>query len=221
MAIYAVLFAVFIATVTGMYFYGRSKAGKDFDSLLAERDALIAQQSSIENENTRLNETNIALQRESQVEKEGYRKIDTTLRELQSEVLELKEEVAFYRSIVAPREASRGIRVQRFQISRNGDTQSYRYKLVLTQVIKRARKAKGKIVVMLKGVKDGKHTQLTLKDITDAKDKSLPFNFRYFQSFDGDIILPEGFSPSRVELKIVSKRAKLEKKFSWSSLLSS
>lgn len=217
--VYIVLAVVVCATVLGAYFYGRSKAKLDFDHLLTQRDRLVTENSQLKNTNTDLNEKNIALQRESQIDKEGYSHIDSNLQKLQSEILELKEEVAFYRSIVAPRESSRGLRIQRFEFSSNGDEQSFRYKLVLTQVIKNARITSGNISMTFLGIKDGKFTQLTLDDISSVKSKKIDFRFRYFQSFDGDVILPEGFMPSRVKLTISDKHASVEKQFDWPSLL--
>ena len=218
-AVYVALVIVVCAMIFGAYFFGRSKAHLDFDSLLTQRDKLLGENAKLSSDNSDLHEKNIMLKRGSQIEKEGYTHINATLQKLQSEILELKEEVAFYRSIVAPRESSRGIRIQRFEFSSNGDEQSFRYKLVLTQVIKNARITSGHISMNILGIKNGKFTQLPLNDISSAKSKQINFRFRYFQKIDGDVILPEGFVPSRVKLTISDRRTSVEKQFDWPSLL--
>ena len=46
--------------------------------------------------------------------------------------------------------------------------------------------------------------------------KKFPFKFKYFQNFEGDLIIPDGFVPSRVNVKVTSNRVSLDKTFSWS-----
>ncbi len=215
---YVVIFVLLLLAIVGgyaLYKYGLSRAGHDFESLTLEREFLQTEISRLETELAEQRDQAVALQRSSEIDKQAYREVDESLRSLQSEILELKEEVAFYRSIVAPRESAKGLRIQRFKIEANRQPRSYRYKLVLTQVIKHSRITRGSVELNIEGLQNGQQHVLNLKQVESAKLDKLSFRFKYFQNFEGDMLLPEGFVPSRVLLKVVSNRVTIEKTFDW------
>lgn len=210
----ALVFAV-IAGGFLIYDYGKSRANFDFDSLENESEVMHEQFGKLTREIDSLQQKLVASERSREIERQAYSEVDDSLRDLQAEILELKEEVAFYRSIVAPRESSRGLRIQRFKITPTAQNKTFRYKLVLTQVIKNNRVTRGEVEIQIEGVQNGKHRTLSLASVSVEKQQKLPFRFKYFQSFEGDLIIPDGFVPSRVNVKVVSNRVTLDKTFGW------
>jgi hypothetical protein len=212
--IVALVFAV-LAGGFLVYDYGHSRANFDFASLENEREVMHEQLEKLTRELESLQQKLVASKRNSEIEQQAYSEVGDSLRGLQAEILELKEEVAFYRSIVAPRESSRGLRIQRFKITPSNQNKTFRYKLVLTQVIKNNRNTRGKIEIHIEGVQKGKHRTMSLAEVSVEKQNELPFKFKYFQSFEGDLIIPGDFVPSRVNVKVVSNRVTLDKTFDW------
>ena len=50
----------------------------------------------------------------------------------------------------------------------------------------------------------------------------LPVNFRYFQRFEGEVLLPPGFTPQRVEIDVVVRKPKTDRvsvAHDWSELM--
>jgi hypothetical protein len=211
--IIVLLIVLAIVLVYAAYDFGHSRAGFDFENLQQARDALQKALQERERSVAELQDRIAVLEQAAEIDKQGYREVDESLRNLQSEILELKEEVAFYRSIVAPRESSRGLRIQRFKITPGSEAHSFRYKLVLTQ----GKIARGNVHMDIVGVRDGRHETLSLDRVATGKTDKLSFRFRYFQNFEGDLLLPADFTPSRVSLKVVSRRVTLEKSFDWPS----
>ena len=212
-----ILALIFVVIAGGflLYDYGRSRADFDFASLESEREVMHEQLEKLTNDIDTLQQQLVASKRIGAIEKQAYSEVDNSLSVLQAEILELKEEVAFYRSIVAPRESSRGLHIQRFKITPTAQDKTYRYKLVLTQVIKNNRITRGKVLIKFEGVQNGKHRTMTLVDMSSGNKEKLPFKFKYFQKLEGDIILPDGFAPSRVSIKVISNRVTLDKTFNW------
>lgn len=211
--------AIIIAVVAAgflIYDYGRSRANLDLTSLENDRELMHKQNENLMNEIDSLQQKLVASKRGSEIEQQAYSEVDDSLRDLQSEILELKEELAFYRSIVAPRESARGLRIQGFKITPASQDKTFRYKLVLTQVIKNNRTTSGKVEIQIEGVQNGKPRTMNLTEVSIEKKKEFPFKFKYFQNFEGDLIIPDGFVPSRVNVKVTSNRDSLEKTFSWS-----
>ncbi len=215
---------VFPMVGAGLYYLGSQRAGYDRLVVAQERAVMEARIQELELERDQLRDRVALLERSSQMDREAYDKLDQTLKGLQAELLELREEVAFYRGIVSPRQASAGLRVERFRVEPQASTADgprlYHYNLVLTQVLKNDRTARGVVMVTVEGVQDGRPTAYALYRLTpDTKDKEkLPFRFRYFQKFEGDLILPAGFSPRTVKVEVRPRRGKaFVEAFPWPS----
>jgi len=67
---------------------------------------------------------------------------------------------------VSPREASRGLRLQSFTLEPNGP-RSWRYKVVLTQVLKNDRLARGTVRLKVDGLQGGNPRSLELASLTE------------------------------------------------------
>jgi len=174
----------FIALIIGgwsLFDYGRYLAGYDSVTYTEERDALLLTNSELEQKVDRLREKKALLERAAQIERQAYDELDITLKMLQGEILELKEELAFYRGIVSPQDASSGLHLQRFNIEANGKSRSYRYKIVLTQVLKNDRLATGKVQLSIDGMKNNQSRTLSLKELSEKSVKERDYKFKYFQ----------------------------------------
>lgn len=217
--LYLVLLAVILLLAGWSLFeYGRFTAGYDSIDALKERSQMITFQDGQEDQIDLLREDKATLERASQIEKQAYAELNGTLKVLQAELLELKEELAFYRGIVSPRDASAGLRLQHFQLEPNGQTRGFRSKVVLTQVLKNDRLARGLVRITVEGLVEGQGKTLTLKDLTEKRIKELKYRFKYFQNLEEDLILPEGFKPVRVTIQVVPTKGKnkmIEKTIDW------
>ncbi|MGE0082144.1 MAG: DUF6776 family protein [Thiohalomonadaceae bacterium] len=206
-----------VALGWGLFDYGRHRAGVDFVSAKEDAARLTEVNARYEQTINELRERQAVLERSNQIEREAYKQLETTVAGLQDEIAELKGELAFYRGIVTPGEAKAGLRVQSFELAANGLERGYRYKLVLTQVLKNDRVATGRVTVAIEGNQDGRITTLDLNDVaTEGKD--LAYRFKYFQNFEGNLVLPEGFSPVRVTVKLNprdQRHERVEKIFDW------
>jgi len=180
-----------------LYEYGRFSAG--FDSFQASdvQKALRKRSDALENQIDNLREEKAVLERNAQI-----------------------KELAFYRGIVSPRDAAQGLHLQRFKVEPNGKPRGFRYKVILTQVLKEDRTARGSLMLAFEGVLNNEAKVLNLQDVSEKHIKEENFSFRYFQNIEGDVQLPPGFKPQRVTIKVVPRhhsgqKESLEKTFDW------
>ena len=211
---------LFILIVSGwtLFDYGRFLAGYDSRESESEIDSLFKTQKNLEQSIENLREDKAVLQRAAQIERKAYNELDTTLKVLQAEILEHKEELAFYRGIVSPKDSSSGLYLQKFFLSQNGESRGYRYKVVLTQVLKNSRLITGKIKLQFDGLLNGESKILELKEVTAKKVRELSYRFKYFQNVEGAVEFPEGFSLLRVKVQILPRgrqRDMIEKTIEW------
>ena len=204
-----VIVAVSLFAVWTAYSLGYRKAGYDNNVLNNEQQNLQEQIYQLGQKNTELRNKYIHLQRSTLVDKQAMTEVDTSLHDLQDEILELKEEIAFYRGIVAPVETASGLNITSLKLHGIGENSGYHFKLVLTQLMKNDSMVKGKAKIYVDGILDGMQKDLNLK-------------FKYFQNIEGDIVLPQGFVPSRVLIDLLpsgNHTTRIKKTFDWSDIV--
>ncbi len=212
--------AVAVVLVGGweLYHLGKSRAGGDLDSLYAERERLQDQLSVLDARNADLERQIAALERATQVDRQAYAVFKEERTGLQSEIKGLREELAFYRGVLAPSKDKVGLQAQDFDVVPALGSGRYRYRFVLTQSGKKDQVAKGVVHVFVEGLQDDEVKRLSLSELTGDENTDIPYRFRYFQTIEGDVQLPEGFITERVVVQAVpasAPRLPLEWTFDW------
>ncbi len=207
----------------GLFDYGRNRAGYDSAEVARERIAMQAALDESRAAGTVLSQEVANLERHREIDRQAYAEIENTLKVLQLENQELREDIAFLRGIVSPIESAQGMRVQSLSFAASDDTsRGFSYKLVLVQVTQEARLTKGVIRLTVQGLQEGSPAELSLKEL-GQKSEQIPFGFKYFQRVQGEVQLPEGFEPARAVVKVVAdrpKKATLERSFEWRDIAS-
>lgn len=215
-----VIIALVGAMIWMSYEYGRRMAG--FNS--SDADLVInSQQVEIETLQSKLAEyqrQTAMLERNSKIEDDTTGQLKKSLTQAQNEVLELKKELAFYKSIVAPEQGKPSMVIQTIQLKKDvaGD---YDYKIMVRQQGRNDRFARGTIAVTIEGINQGAKQALALSDVSDDASKPMNFGLKYFQNFTGKLKLPQGFvaESMRVKLKPSSKTLEsVDEKFPWDDL---
>lgn len=211
-----------ILSAWGIYEVGFLKAGYDNESLYSERDLLREQIDIVRGESRQLREQVAVLERAAQIDNEAYAEVERSLKEAQNEMLELKSEVAFYRSIVSPVETASGLTITSFRLASIGEEHSYRFKLVLSQLKTNDQVVTGHARIVWEGLMGGAQKQLGLKELSGGVLDQLKLRFKYFQNIEGDVVLPEGFLPSRVVVEVIpdgKDGTAFKKSFGWSDIV--
>ncbi len=188
-----------------------------------EKETLLARINELEARNYNLVQKNAHLDGISKIEHEAYQRSNQTLVELQQVILAQKEELIFYQGIVSPENAALGVNLQSFEVTPRSNPNLYGYKLVLTKQGKISKRLMGSAKIIIRGEVDGAVSEVRLSKIrVENNGKATKFNFRYFQVFEGDIELPEGFIPYEVEIGINPTTRKVKsysETVSWAELI--
>jgi hypothetical protein len=202
-----------------LFEYGRYTAGFDQADAVRAHDGLVAANKRLTKTVSDLQEKQAVLQRTSQIDHQAYTDLQGNLKNLQDEILELKEELAFYRGIISPRDASPGLRLQSFRVEPTGQARDYRFTIVLTQVLnKNDTVTRGEVRLHIDGLQDGRQKDLSLREVNAKRVRALSYKFKYFQNIEGELLLPRGFKAQRVTVQVLPygrERDKIEKTFDW------
>ena len=215
------LVALVVVAVWLSYETGRRTAGFDAASVSEVVDSMQNQITALEGELAESRRQTAMLERNSQIDGDTSAELKRTLSEAQSEALELKKELAFYKSIVAPEQGKPSIVIQTIQLKPELPIGQYGYKIMVSQQGKNNNFARGVIDVSVEGTKLGKKQVVALTSISDEAKKPMKFGFKYFQNFKGTLILPEDFVAEAMRVKLKPKSKTLEpvdERFPWADL---
>jgi hypothetical protein len=222
LALYLTLVAVVLAGGWAVFEYGRSRAGFDGHAAREAQGALATRIMELEAENRRLSGENAVLEQARDIDRRAYEEVDHNLAALQDELLELKEEAAFYRRLVNASDA-KGLQIESVKLQRDGESAEYHYRLVLTQYTSPPSLTQGDVRMSVAGLINGVQTELSHQELLGADKGALSFRFRHFQELAGSLTLPPGFVPMRLILKVAPRdagKAPLERTYPWTELFS-
>ena len=212
-----------------LYSYTRATTVTDFEraqleveQLRDDRRSLSKQLRAALAEVDQLKDQVAYANRSSEIDSQACETVKGSLSNLQAEVSDLREQLAFYRGIVAPDVSKAGVRVYEFKVVKNPTSQAYQYELVLIQSTRSERQVGGRIQIQIEGISRGAQQTLKLDETLAGSAQNLQFSFKYFEQFTGDFRLPEGFKPIRVLVTLVPTTAKspsVREQFDWARIM--
>ncbi len=214
------LFCVVLAAIWAAYEYGRFSPDNISPDLQTYIIDLENQLDAARVEIVESQRQASMLERNRQIDDDASVQIRETLVEVQNEVLTLKKELAFYKSIVTPEQGDRSLLIQMVEVKPDSDG-GFHYKVMVSQRGRNDKFARGTIDITIDGVENGKTATLKLSDVSNEIKKTIKFGFKYFQIFEGVMTLPETFQPEKFRVSVKPKTAKMkpvDKQFSWSDL---
>lgn len=200
--------------------YGRNIAGYNSTDSEAYIEQLQAQLEESQAEIVENKRQATMLERNNHIDDDASSQLKETLVQTQNEVLVLKKELSFYKSIVAPEQGSRSLAIQTIQLKANA-AGGYDYKIMVSQRGRNDQFARGTVDVSIEGVSKGQPVTLKLAEVSNDTKEPMKFGFKYFQNFEGAMILPEAFQPDFIHVNVKPSKGKIkaiDEQFAWSDL---
>ena len=200
------------------YLYDRIRIGSAWRGLLAESSE---QSQNLEEANKHLRERLAILERSSQIDKQATAEVRQHLQDMQDQLFQMKEELEFYRGIVASSKTNIGLRVQGLRISALAQPDRFHFKVVLTNVDKGDKVSTGRLSVQIVGKQDAVARTFDLTGLLDGGG-TLKYSFSHFHRVEGDLKLPQDFEPESVKVSIIpdgTNRVADSKSYAWMKVL--
>ncbi|ABE48329.1 hypothetical protein Mfla_0058 [Methylobacillus flagellatus KT] len=157
---------------------------------------------TLERQPTRKELMNRAVQaeRQLQVQRVAQEKLTHDYAQAQDELMKLKEDLAFYKSMHNSGAALQGVKLTRLFVEKGKESGHYQYHLVLSQQSDAGRSVQGNLSFILQGRnQQGQVVRVPLL-LQPANNTHAKVNFRYHQRLDGSFTLPGGIKVEEVEL---------------------
>jgi hypothetical protein len=215
----AVLFGVAAAALGG-WAYGYYTTLLTQQSAQADRAQLLSQLEAQELENSELRRQIAILDRSSVMDQAANEEVQNTISTLRERVAQLEQDIVYYRQVVSEETEDTGLIIGQFDISTSDQPASYRYKLVMRQEDADGDTfLVGHVNINLVGRVQEEQVVYPLRELSDDEDQlDIRLRFKYFQNIEGELALPEGFEPDRIQIAAVSVEPvekTINQDFSW------
>jgi hypothetical protein len=185
----------------GGFELGRSSAGYFVVNSMHEQFELRRRNQALDEENENLRHRAAVAEVGQRVDRQAQTDAQRMMSELQAETSRQKQELQFYRGLVARQFGAGTLRVQELRIRPEEEDRRYRVLITLVQAATRDTIANGTVAFSIEGQSARKPQTLALADIEIDKRRQFPFSLRFFQQIEVPIELPPDFRPERLHVE--------------------
>lgn len=194
-----------VAGLTG-YVYGYKAGEQGRSASNQDLNRLTTDLAAMEDENANLQRRLAVVERASLIDRQTAQELQAAIAAQRERITQLERETAHYRQVVAEDISHTGLVIGDFDIDPTADPGRFKYKLVVRQ-----RDAdgdtflEGHVNVRIFGRQDDEEMLFPLSELSDTESEvDIELNFRYFQSIEGELSLPDSFIPEKVHITAVS-----------------
>jgi hypothetical protein len=213
--VYALAALVVVALLFGVWGAWRVFAPSSADTrgrLAATERQLAVAKAYIEDQEQQV----ATLKRSDQISRDANRDLQGALAEREEEIAGLRADMAFYERLVGATGQRRGLSVHAIRLqSQGGDV--WHFATTLTQNLNRGAVSTGQMSLAVEGTQAGKLRKLAWADLRrQPQAPGVAYSFKYFEQVEGDVFLPAGFTPVRVEVRLQPRNGgSVTESFSW------
>ena len=153
------------------------------------------------------------------VDRESLELVRRELTQYKEQIASLEEGVRFYRGLMSPGELDRGFSLRPIELVARESAGRYGYRIVARQEASEHPLLEGELRAEVVGLQDGEVRILPLAELSSEMDAGpAKLRFRYFQTLEGELQLPEGFEPSTVNIVAVIRSprpAEVSESYPW------
>lgn len=201
------LFTAFVLIIGGTMFWvyhlGGDFTGTNIRGMRDKIDNLSQQVDTLTKENARL--SSLADAGESQVNmmRASRDQLANQVSSLESENVKIKEDLAFFDSLLPTNLGNQGLTINRVQMDKVSPTQ-LRYRLLVLRGQQRTNDFIGQLAIDVTLSKNGKVQVMHFPaGLLDSEKERFKLSFKYYQRVDGVLTLPEGAVVKSVLVKVI------------------
>jgi hypothetical protein len=184
------------------YDFGRRNAGFDRSSADREQARLQEMNGKLEDENAALRREVAGVDRKLQIELSTQGNLSGQIQALSEENALLKEDLAFFQTLMASGSEPGGVSINRFRVQPDALPGEYRYRLLVVQSKQRVREFHGRLQFVVDLDESGRPTVITIPAEND-NNQTYALSFKFYQRVDGTFMLPPGAIVKRVQVRVL------------------
>ncbi|WP_050464982.1 DUF6776 family protein [Herbaspirillum autotrophicum] len=204
--------AVFLAVVVGLggaiamwaYDLGRNFAGLNPSGMKDQVATLSEQVRKLGAERDQLSSSANAAESQLNIERSAQTQLAGQIKALETENAKLKEDLAFFESLLPTNIGVQGITIQRLKAEIIAPNQ-LRYRLLVIQGEKGAREFTGNLQLSVTVLQAGKSAIINFPEQNAADLARYKLAFKYYQRVEGILTLPEGATIKAIQARVLDR----------------
>lgn len=136
------------------------------------------------------------------IERSAQKQLAEQVKSLVAENTRLKEDLAFFESLLPNATGPAGIAIRRLKVDQIAPNQ-LRYRLLIMQGGKGDRRFTGTLQLAVTTLQDGKSAMMTFPEGIPAEQQKFKLNFMHYQRVEGVLTLPEGAQTKLVQARVL------------------
>lgn len=212
-----------LAAAAAGFLYGQHDASRNYLVTAADNQILVAELTSVREEAASLRSQVAISGRTSIMDQRANEEVQSTINGLRQRIMQLEQDVSFYRQVMAPEQLETGLIIAEFALTPTEFPGRYRFKAVFRQAGAGDSVLEGRVQIAVSGARNGEQVEVPLQELVPEPgvvDSTL--RFRYFQNIEGELEVPDDFVPGQIEVRADSVRPterQVEKIFSWTAVV--
>ena len=167
------------------YDFGKKFAGFDQSEANQEVQRLAESNASMQQELAQLRGKLARGERELQMQHATYAALVKQMKALTAENAALKEDLAFFQTLMPSGGREGGVAINRFLVQNNGQPGEYRYRLLLTQTGQRSKDFQGNLKFVVDLQQNDRKVVMTLPAEDARGGGRVKLKFRFYQRIEG------------------------------------
>ena len=208
-----------LATGVGAYFYGFTAGVQENGEARIERDTLQGAVLKMEEENGMLRQQLLNLEQSGTVDQRALDSVQQTIVGLREKISQLEEDVLFYKQIMSPENDESGLVIGQLDLVATEEPGTIRYKMELKQQGNNENLINGYANINVVGMRNYQEVSIPLNELSSVEpEEDIRLQFRYFQNIEGELMLPDNFEPTKVQILAVAEGSNaktVQKSFGW------
>jgi hypothetical protein len=182
--------------------------------LSPEQTRMLRQQlADLTHENQVLQEQLTHYQVSADVDHQAVESVRQQVLQQEQQIGALERSVAVYRMMLSKDYRNpKGINYGTFTVTPNEQPNSFHLKLAVQKLSEGDNNFEGELRWLVVGRENEKEKKYSLHQLVPSQENEpglteiIPLSFKIFQNVEADVVLPEGFQPTRIELQVTSPR---------------
>lgn len=165
--------------------------------------------NQLRSENTALQQSLVHMEQQSRVDRAAQRNLASQMAALQEEGMRLKEDVAFYNSILSDSNAKGEPKIHSVKLLRGARSGEYRYQILLMQSGRHDKPVQGTLRLLLQASQQGNTVSQPLNAAGQVQESRI--SFKYYQRVEGSFVVPDTLVGQSVRVEFVLAGARQQK----------
>lgn len=187
-----------------VYDMGRGLTGGNAGSMQKQLAIYEERLATLSAERNQLSTTANAAESQLNIERSAQKQLFMQVKALEAENIRLKEDLAFFESLLPNATGPQGTTIRRLKIDVIPPNQ-LRYRLLVMQGGASTQQFVGNLQLIVTTLQDSKNAMIIFPDESPVEQEKFKLSFTHYQRVEGVLTLPEGVTTKAVQARVLNK----------------